>query len=387
MKKILVAALLVLTSWSVQGQGIEFFEGTWEEALMEAQAQEKVIFVDAYAVWCGPCRRMANNVFTNSKVGEFYNEHFINLKLDMEQEEGMRFRQTYPVAAFPTLYYIDFNGEVVNQMRGAQDVEGFIRLGEVALNMIDRSANFAEAYENGDRSPELVYEYVKALNQAGKPTLKISNDYLREQDDLTTEQNLLFILEATVEADSRIFGLLVKHRDAIEALVGADAVQERILYASTNTAQKAADFKVESLLEEAQAAMKSHCPEMAKQFVLESNLEYYLARRDRSGYLKAAKAFGKKGDADTQEFYRMSQDLYAYFSEDAKCRKQAEAYAKKACEDSEQFFTYLHYARLLQESGKLDEAIEVAKQALELAKIAGRGPTIQVERFLQELEG
>ncbi|MEZ4982775.1 MAG: thioredoxin family protein [Saprospiraceae bacterium] len=90
---------------------MDFFHGTWEEALEEATKQEKVIFVDTYASWCGPCKRMAATVFPNAKAGEFFNKHFINVKLDYEKEEAATFRKKYPVQAFPTLYFIDYDGE------------------------------------------------------------------------------------------------------------------------------------------------------------------------------------------------------------------------------------------------------------------------------------
>ena len=74
----LLIGLFGLMSLSIGAQdGIEFFKGTWEEALAEAKAQDKIIFMDAYAVWCGPCKRMAATVFTDKKVGKFYNENFI----------------------------------------------------------------------------------------------------------------------------------------------------------------------------------------------------------------------------------------------------------------------------------------------------------------------
>ncbi len=130
-------------SLGVFAQGIDFFHGTWQEALEAAKKQDRIIFVDAFAVWCGPCKRMANDVFTNERVGEFYNANCVNVKLDMERGEGLEFRKKYPVSAFPTLFYIDYNGEVVTQMRGAQDVNGFINLGQQALGKIDRSKGYA----------------------------------------------------------------------------------------------------------------------------------------------------------------------------------------------------------------------------------------------------
>ncbi|MEL7019962.1 MAG: thioredoxin family protein, partial [Bacteroidota bacterium] len=227
--KYLIGLCLFLVATTTQAGGIDFFQGSWEEALAEAKAQDKIIFVDAYAVWCGPCKRMAKTVFTHSDVGEFYNANFINLKLDMENDKNAVFRSKYPVTAFPTLFYIDYTGEVVQKVRGAQQVEGFINLGKSALKKIDRSGQYATAYEAGERDYDLVYNYVKALNKAGKPSLKIANEYIRSQKNIDTPDNLKCVWMAANEADSRIFSLLVEYRKKIAALVGEDKVAQQIL--------------------------------------------------------------------------------------------------------------------------------------------------------------
>lgn len=113
--------------------GIEFFHGTWNETLAAAKKQKKLIFVDAYAVWCGPCKYMSNNVFPDAKVGEFFNKNFVSYKFDMEKGEGPQFSSKYKITAYPTLLFINADGEVVYRTMGARDVNGFIKLGEEAL--------------------------------------------------------------------------------------------------------------------------------------------------------------------------------------------------------------------------------------------------------------
>ena len=120
--------------------------------------------------------------------------------------------------AYPTLLYLDHTGKVVQRVKGARGVDAFLDLGKAALGKVDRSEEYAAEFEKGNRDPELAFKYVKALNNAGKPSIKVANEYLKSQKDLTTEANLKFLLEATTQADSRIFDLMVKHRQAITAV-------------------------------------------------------------------------------------------------------------------------------------------------------------------------
>ena len=65
-----------------QDQGICFYSGNWEEVCRKAAGENKVIFLDVYTSWCGPCKKMASEVFTLPEVGSFFNTHFINYKID-----------------------------------------------------------------------------------------------------------------------------------------------------------------------------------------------------------------------------------------------------------------------------------------------------------------
>ncbi len=368
MKYFNILFILAFSINTATAEGIDFFHGTWEEALEESKIQDKPIFVDAYTTWCGPCKRMAKTVFTNDEVGEFYNANFICMKIDMEKPEGRTFQQKYPVTAYPTLYYIDGNGETILQTKGAKTTGQFIDLGRKALGFTDKSGMFKEKYEAGDRDPELVFNYVKALNKAGKPSLKVSNDYLKTQDNLNTDFNLRFIYEATIEADSRIFDLLIKHRKAIEKLISKEAVEKKIKTACIKTSKKALEFESKDLHEEAKAKMKAHCPKHAVAFANEADMNYYRALGDAKNYVKTCNNYAKKVvKNDAKQLHYLSKDLMNSFKSDKEAMKLAEKLAKKAAENGGQYEYYFTYAEVLMANGKKENALAAANKSLQLA--------------------
>lgn len=114
----------------VEQPGIKFFEGTWDEALQLAKKENKLIFLDVYATWCGPCKRLSAQTFPDPEVGKYYNERFINVKVDGEKGEGLTLRQRYGVRGYPTLLFINHKGEVVHKTAGFRDPQRFIDLGK-----------------------------------------------------------------------------------------------------------------------------------------------------------------------------------------------------------------------------------------------------------------
>ena len=113
--------------------GIQFTEGKWKQILEKAKKEKKMIFFDAYASWCGPCKTMQKYVFTQPNVGEFYNKNFVNVKIDMEEGEGPQLAAMYPLSAYPTLFFMDSNGKVIKKSVGGLDPDALINLGKSVL--------------------------------------------------------------------------------------------------------------------------------------------------------------------------------------------------------------------------------------------------------------
>ena len=382
----LIVFLFFLFVSSSFAQGMEFFHGTWDEAMELAKKEGKVIFVDAYTTWCGPCKRMAKNTFPDPKVGEFFNENFVNMKIDMEKPMGRTFQRKYPVQAFPTLYWIGPDGETVHRQKGAQDAVTFLKLGKHVLSKVDFSRDLAKDYEGGNREPQLIYDYVKALNKSNKSSVLVANEYIRSQDDLTTDFNLNFILEATTEADSRIFDLLIENKSKIVALNSKEAVEEKILMAAEATVKKAVEFEAESLLDEAKDKVKAHAPKKYAGFALESDLYFHKAQGNSQEFRKCCKEYAKKQIGnDAKGLHDLARSMYESFNYDIEAMKDAEKFAKKAAENGKQIEYYITYASILDKNGKQDLAIKSAESALSLAE-NDRATRGKIERMIQKLK-
>ena len=109
-------------------EGIQFQKADLKSALKKAQEQKKIIFVDVYASWCGPCKMLDRQTFSNKKVGEHFNNKFINIKLDGESSEGIEIMKKYQLRSYPTLLFLDENGNLISKNTGFYSAKELIEL-------------------------------------------------------------------------------------------------------------------------------------------------------------------------------------------------------------------------------------------------------------------
>lgn len=114
--------------------GIRFVEPNWTKALEIAKKQNKLIFLDAYTTWCGPCRMLKNNTFPDKAAGEYFNKNFINIALDMEKGDGIAVAEKYRINAYPTLIIADGNGNVITYSQGYIDAKQLIEFGKFGIS-------------------------------------------------------------------------------------------------------------------------------------------------------------------------------------------------------------------------------------------------------------
>jgi hypothetical protein len=99
---------------------------------------------------------MAKNIFPQKTVGDYYNSHFINAKIDMEKGEGIEIAKKYNVKAFPTYLFVDGNGELVHRTLGYVEENDFIQFAKDAGDPSKRLTALKQKFEDGEKDPEFL---------------------------------------------------------------------------------------------------------------------------------------------------------------------------------------------------------------------------------------
>ena len=147
----LIVLFAALPVWLLAAK-VDFKSMPLDDAIKLAKAENKNLFIDFYATWCGPCKWMDKNTFTDPAVVKYMDKHFISLKIDVESELGQsKDYASFNIRAMPTLIFLTSDGDMAYKKLGAQDAEGFLQLAERANDQSYQLAPLFQKY-NTDQS-------------------------------------------------------------------------------------------------------------------------------------------------------------------------------------------------------------------------------------------
>ncbi len=110
------------------------------EVIEVAERGEKLIFMDIYTDWCMPCKIMDEDVFTDKRLAEFYNERFVSYKVNAEKDSGPIIAELYAVQGYPTLLFLDRSGKVILRKAGVAYSREMYELAEECLRLSETSS-------------------------------------------------------------------------------------------------------------------------------------------------------------------------------------------------------------------------------------------------------
>jgi thiol-disulfide isomerase/thioredoxin len=250
----LLLITLAIPFLSTAQNHISFFNGTLEEAMLKADAESKTVYIDCQTSWCGPCKTMEKQVFTDSKVAEYFNSNFINLSIDMEKGEGPNIGEKYSVKSYPTHLFLDKEGTLLHHSAGMYYSDKFIALGQEALDPDKRNGRFAISFKSGNRSTSFLLEYLDFLENIGSSTSVVLDTLIAHLSKVELESDVMlevFYLR-TNDIRGKAFEIIVANTDKFNEKYGPGPVMARYtkIYqdCSFNAIQKEDWPKVEALI-------------------------------------------------------------------------------------------------------------------------------------------
>lgn len=186
------------------------------------------------ANWCGPCKMLAKDVFTNDTVGDFFNRHFVSVKVDMEKEDGPELARKFQIKAYPTLLFINpADVSVVYRLTGARrGAQWLVEAGKRAIDPSENLIGLAEAYTRNRQDTVAVAKYLSCLSAA---SLSVQVDsVLTEYLDNITDANKYSeatwkMLERYVKDPYSVrFEYLLNHAADFADVVGKKRVGEKL---------------------------------------------------------------------------------------------------------------------------------------------------------------
>jgi thioredoxin-like negative regulator of GroEL len=135
-------AALLLAAAPEHGR-LDWFDGSFEQALAKAKAEKKILFIDFWAGWCGWCKRFDIEALSDSLVVAETRD-LVCITMDAESEVGVSLAARYGVSGLPSLVFVEADGSLRDRLSGFRTAPQFIqeirriRANEGTLGEIER---------------------------------------------------------------------------------------------------------------------------------------------------------------------------------------------------------------------------------------------------------
>lgn len=390
MKQLLVLLLLPSLMYA---QGVKFDESlTWEQVKAKAKAENKYIFLDVFATWCGPCKAMDKSVYPNDTVGNAVNAKFISVKVQADTgkvdneyvknwyADSRSIMQQYKITAFPTFLFFSPDGRLLHKDLGFKKKADFIALVKDAIDPKKQYYTLKANYEQGKRD----YASMPALARMARSfketdfASSVALEYINHMNkkDLFEKDNLKFIKEFTRSAKDPGFAMLYKNQGKVNKILGKDEAEGSITAAIDN--DEIRPFTKKGSTPDWDAIQKNVAKygKLGEETMMQSQMLYAVNNNDWALFNKVAKPwfeqYGVKRKWIADNAFLLNNVAWAAFenSNDKQGLEGALAMSFKTVENDKGTPTeWDTYANLLYKLGQKDKALEWE------AKAAAKAPT------------
>ena len=314
---LIVSVLAINQTFS---QGINFRQDDWQNVVSQAKAQKKLIFVDIYTTWCGPCKEMDKKTFTEASVGDKFNARFINYKIDAEKGFGINLAKRYNVTSYPTCLFIDANENPVYKQEGLLRAADLLKEADMVLNNQANSKPLwalDKLYNEGRKDSEFLNEYIAIRSlYSNIDNRDLVEEYVKSLTPIqySADKTLRIIVNNGFKIDGKAFDLLLKFREKAESLFegGVEKVNRAFSQSINEVFDVALKGKNQALFDKALAANLKALPNTADRVNDKNKLAFYLAMKDVNKFSEAAEQYLDQYVMFVQIESIRKQDLWEY---------------------------------------------------------------------------
>jgi thioredoxin-related protein len=171
MKKIIWIIALVWICSGISFAQVRFIEVTTLEEMREAQQrasdQQLMMYVDVYATWCGPCKLMDKEVYTDPEVAKYMNAQFVNVRLDGETEYGQIYASEQQLEGYPSMFIFSGEGEPVRKLIGFSSAEELVPILKSTVENYKLEKKYRAKQERGTLEDEEFASYIEVERDMG----------------------------------------------------------------------------------------------------------------------------------------------------------------------------------------------------------------------------
>ena len=229
---ICLAIICFLQLQAQENKGVHFEDLTYAEALQKAKDEGKLVFLDCYTSWCGPCKYVANEVFPLPVMGEYFNKTFVNIKFDMEKGEGITLRRKFHINSYPTFLIIRPDGTVQHRIAGSRPAEKFLACAKRGANEKTSLCYLSQLHQENKLTEAQQADYRTALKDAGDHTtlfLLTKREFNQLPDEQRCDAGRWYLYEEPeVGPSEERFAYIIDHKATFDKNVGKEVVDKKL---------------------------------------------------------------------------------------------------------------------------------------------------------------
>lgn len=266
-KKILLSGIVMFYSLLLNAQfenkGIVWTDKlNWQQVKEKAKKENKYIFLDIYTTWCAPCKLMEKQTYISDTIGQFFNDKFISVKVQMDKtskdDEWIKnwysaadsIASEYRIRSYPTYVFLSPLGKPVHKDHGFKQVKEFLEVGKIAVapgkqfnNEYAEYDELMSQFEQGNFNFNKMSYMFKTAVESGQfeEARQIRNvyiDYLKTLTDnkLLTKEIIEFLAhpQNLWSSKEKFFGLFYKRYREVDELMNksgyGQSVADRIVF-------------------------------------------------------------------------------------------------------------------------------------------------------------